>query len=447
MQWKSQVVRILLFCGLVPSVALAGDIQTDGALVSTAPEGEPPLAVSSSTTVENLNADLLDGLEAAELALQDHTHPEFDPPAIAFVAVDCGAGESIGEAWKVPAEELVIEISGLCEELVLIRRPEVTLRGTDPTLDGIRPPAGATGYLALVHVLYASPVRFENLSISGSSLHGIETFASDLAVIDCLIEDHASMGIRSSSGAYVEVRRSVISGNGSMGARARSGGTLWIEQSQLIDNPEIGLHGILDSYVVAIDVSVTGSDFPLSIRQSTADLIQVTTTGAVDGAVLVGSNVGISGSTLVGSTTALRMFDQGTTHLSGSTLDGSIVARGQSQVYLIDTTQTAVTAPTVLTGKLIQEGSLVQLMGTTSLLGPNFLGVVGNLTALSPGPVIDGDLFCSSAADAFCFSAENLTGTSDCASCPPPAGASPSSFLMEAPSPPPLPRGVRRHPR
>lgn len=50
-------------------VASAGDIETDGKVVSTATSG-PPLAVSSMEMVDNLNADQLDGLEGSDLYTQ-----------------------------------------------------------------------------------------------------------------------------------------------------------------------------------------------------------------------------------------------------------------------------------------------------------------------------------------------------------------------------------------
>lgn len=45
----------------------AGDLQVDGSLVSTAATGTPPLVVSSTTKVDGLNADLLDGLDSSDL--------------------------------------------------------------------------------------------------------------------------------------------------------------------------------------------------------------------------------------------------------------------------------------------------------------------------------------------------------------------------------------------
>lgn len=46
-----------------------GNIRTDQQLVSTMAEGTAPLAVTSTTLVSNLNADLLDGMHASEFAL------------------------------------------------------------------------------------------------------------------------------------------------------------------------------------------------------------------------------------------------------------------------------------------------------------------------------------------------------------------------------------------
>jgi len=56
------VVLILGLLGAAPSAG--GDLQVDGSFVSTASSGTPPLDVASTTKVDDLNADLLDGLDA-----------------------------------------------------------------------------------------------------------------------------------------------------------------------------------------------------------------------------------------------------------------------------------------------------------------------------------------------------------------------------------------------
>lgn len=49
-------------------------IETSGQLISTVATGTSPLAVTSTTAVTNLNADLLDGNHASAFALSGHTH-------------------------------------------------------------------------------------------------------------------------------------------------------------------------------------------------------------------------------------------------------------------------------------------------------------------------------------------------------------------------------------
>ena len=57
------------------AVDVAGSVRASGQLISTAPQGSAPIAVSSSTVVANLNADKLDGKDASEFAPFVHTHP------------------------------------------------------------------------------------------------------------------------------------------------------------------------------------------------------------------------------------------------------------------------------------------------------------------------------------------------------------------------------------
>lgn len=57
------VVAVLVLVALQP--ARAGNLQVDGSFVSTVPTGTPPLSVASTTRVDGLNADLLDGQEAS----------------------------------------------------------------------------------------------------------------------------------------------------------------------------------------------------------------------------------------------------------------------------------------------------------------------------------------------------------------------------------------------
>lgn len=76
------------------NVNASGNVS-GGQLVSTVPTGTAPLAVSSTTKVTNLNADLLDGVEAAAFAAAAHGH---DVSAITNAA-RLGANTFTGTQW------------------------------------------------------------------------------------------------------------------------------------------------------------------------------------------------------------------------------------------------------------------------------------------------------------------------------------------------------------
>lgn len=58
---------LTLLWGTGPAAAQGGNIKASGSLIAGAPEGTAPLEVVSTTAVANLNADMLDGLDAADL--------------------------------------------------------------------------------------------------------------------------------------------------------------------------------------------------------------------------------------------------------------------------------------------------------------------------------------------------------------------------------------------
>lgn len=72
--YRIVLIAGLLVLGFAISPSYAGDVRVDGKLVSDATEG-PPLVVQSADRVDKLNAQFLDGLAAADLALVGHQHP------------------------------------------------------------------------------------------------------------------------------------------------------------------------------------------------------------------------------------------------------------------------------------------------------------------------------------------------------------------------------------
>ncbi len=82
------------------SMRADGNIESGGQLVSTAATGTPPLAVSSTTVVPNLNAERLNGFGSFDFALYTDLIAVFalldnpDPPCFSNAQrfVDCGNG-------------------------------------------------------------------------------------------------------------------------------------------------------------------------------------------------------------------------------------------------------------------------------------------------------------------------------------------------------------------
>ena len=80
------------------------------------------------------------------------------PKPLATETVDCSKGDSITTAIErnPDAESVLVEIRGVCTEAVVIRRDNVTLRGADPAMDGVRGlgiPPTPTGDEATIRVL------------------------------------------------------------------------------------------------------------------------------------------------------------------------------------------------------------------------------------------------------------------------------------------------------
>ena len=68
------------------AIKTEGDIETDGQLVSTIAAGTPPLVVESETLVKGLNADRIDDLDAADLALAADTYSKAEVDALLLEA-------------------------------------------------------------------------------------------------------------------------------------------------------------------------------------------------------------------------------------------------------------------------------------------------------------------------------------------------------------------------
>ena len=156
---------VLLGVLLVPTVGLVGDIVTDGTFRSTAPPGIPPLEVESTDRVDNLNADMLDGIEGDQLFLRSevYTRAEVDALIAAAVAAGsrpwfyltttrytgaeaataCDAGFHMASMWEI------LDVSNLRYD---------TVRGyTDPGGDG-GPPIDFNGWIRVASTPFGGDI-------------------------------------------------------------------------------------------------------------------------------------------------------------------------------------------------------------------------------------------------------------------------------------------------
>lgn len=141
----------------------------------------------------------------------------FSLPALAAVKsvpVDCTKKASIQEAIDRNPSPLIVDIHGFCSESVVIDKKDVTLRGTNVATDGIQNVTVPPTQFAAIEFRYASSGGIENLTISGSSGHGVAAFYSHLSMSNCqLTNNTAGAGLRVAEGSFVVARSMTISQN------------------------------------------------------------------------------------------------------------------------------------------------------------------------------------------------------------------------------------------
>jgi len=149
------------------------------------------------------------------------------------VKVDCFKGKSINAVLNAHknADELTIEIDGICDENVIVQRDNVTLLGINldgegEPLDGIRgvstdeeaPPSFGN----VLWIRDVANVRVENLRIFGGARDGIRIRNAyiQIDVINCILEENDRNGLRLLS-ARVDLDFSTVRGNGRTGVFVR----------------------------------------------------------------------------------------------------------------------------------------------------------------------------------------------------------------------------------
>ncbi len=289
------------------------------------------------------------------------------------VKVNCFMGKSINMALEKNqnVEELILEIDGICDENVIVRRDNVTLLGInlDPDtpepgepLDGIRGVSGTDIPPSFGNVLTirdATNVTVENLRIFDGLNNGIfvQNSYRGISVINCILEDNEERGL-SVRDARVQLFDSTVRGNGRDG---------------------------------------------VNVRQAAVRLTDCT----IDA---VGSEDGI----------AVLADRHSTAEIRNSEVTGSFAATRKSLIQLSNTTQIAIgigLCKKVCLDNSISEDSQL-LADDSSVSGPS------EFSHFSTGLLLgdskhNGDMTCESGSDVFCADPKTqiIGTTSNCASC------------------------------
>lgn len=218
----------LLIVSLQPSPVSAGDIRASGKLISGTASG-PPLEVASPERVDNLNADRLDGFDATDFALADHTHASSPYANVIVVSPSGGDFTSIQAAidsvtdasavnpyliWVGPGvyEETVttkpgIDIHGAGRDLVVIRKTASSVGGALVTLRG----NGELRSLTVEHSATSAggtlPVYLYGISISQSSPRLVDVAVRTTVTCNDPGINFSSNGINTIGGASPTLER------------------------------------------------------------------------------------------------------------------------------------------------------------------------------------------------------------------------------------------------
>lgn len=169
---------------------VAGSVKTDSQFKSTIATGTPPLSVTSTTVVSNLNADMLDGKHASDFALS-HSHPYDNYGSWSF-AVDGVTKDAITSG------DVLDFVSGSNVTITRSNDDKITISSTDTntwrgivdnltstsTTDSLTANQGKT-LKDLIDGLETNKMDTHThpyLPLAGGDVTGATTFASTLAI-------------------------------------------------------------------------------------------------------------------------------------------------------------------------------------------------------------------------------------------------------------------------
>lgn len=330
----------------------------------------------------------------------------------ASVKVDCGHGQRISTALgqHPNAQNLTVEIQGMCNENVVITRDGVTLTGTDPMSDGIQAATNTTPIDAALWVRSAHQVTVQNLKLTGgfAGLLATETSTPHLRVVNCRLEGNTNYGVTLES-SLLQAEDTVFTSNNFINAAAFLGSRFQCTRCTLSD-PGGGIGQNIRTNLLAF---------------RGADVVVANTTFANGGVSSQGATVIILDSTISGfGPSGPSVTDnQGTVNLIRVQVSGPMQFLSGSNSSLSGVTQTSTIPNSLASSAFVRVSDASPVTGGPPSIPSNVLSFIlrdfSNLS-LTQTSQITGNLNCAAGANAFCVNAGNVSGSSNCALCPKP---------------------------
>lgn len=332
-----------------------------------------------------------------------------DKPSVT-VKVNCLKGESVNDALSKnqTAQNLVVEVSGLCHESVVITRDGVTLRGADPDDDGVEADGNTETTDAAVWVRGAHHITLENLTLTGgfSGLLATDVNLPSMIVTNCRMEGNSNDGVQLQQ-SLVEATDTAFDSNGSINAEAFGGSRLQCTDCTF-SNPQGGLR---------LNAIAFGGSRLLCT-----------------GCTLTGGGVQSDGSLALFNDSSIQHFapndasvkvgNAGTVALTRVQVEGPMRFGQNSTGQLLGVTQTAVPGPANTNSA--DDSAFVRVADASPASGgpPSIPSSVqgfnlrnfSNFSLLQTSHVAGG-LSCALGANAFCSTIANVSGTSNCGLC------------------------------
>jgi len=338
------------------------------------------------------------------------------------ITVDCSRGPGIADALRRASSAArpaarVIEIHGMCEEDVVLDLDGVTLRGTDPAVDGIRGVGSSEDPTTAVLTLSgASGASLENLAIAGGARNGLVLVGgSDAELTNCRLADNGRYGLWLGQASRLVANATSIAGNGRGGMVVTDGSEITCVDCDVRDDALFAVWAQLGARVV--------------VRHSE---IESTTNWSVIG--YAASEISMQDSSVAGAPYGLVTRSHDGVRLTRVELNGAVWLDAKSSLELFDATQ--ISNPRT---NYVFKDSSVRLDHGSTLTGPTLLEDFSTLSIRGQSAHA-GDLYCSSASDAFCEDGLMVGGgVYGCPHCPPAAAAAAPTGVDRTPTPPGAP--------